>query len=148
MSKPRKRYRPRPIMVPVLLRTSFVFSEVEAILNDVGRGEVLVDHENVVIRFNPRDRADYYDVVPTLTFLTDALDAINNTLGWCLPTREFTLLADELRTPEVVNASTLRACWVALRQWQAMANQIPADLLDRVSKTQKIRIELEKQRAV
>ena len=126
----RKQYKPKPVKVPTIIRTAFVFTEVEGILRDIDNGEVLIDSEGVIVRLR---NGSTYDVVPTLSVLTDALGVINSRMGWDLPCQSFDDLARVLWHSDEIPESKLRACKHELARWRAEIPRVPPEVISEVA---------------
>ena len=130
MSKPRKRYRPKPVRAPSVIRASYIFNEVEAVLDDIERGEVLLDGEDMIVRQATVQGMKYYDVVPSLTLFQYALEQIAEAQKMDLPHRCFLDLGKVLLTSDIIEERIIRDCRNALAAWRRALPSVARSTMD------------------
>ena len=132
MSKPRKRYRPKPVRAPSVIRASYIFNEVEAILDDIERGEILVDADDVVVRMTTVQGLKYHDVVPSLTLFQYALEQMAAEQNLTLPHRCFLDLGKVLATSDTIEERIITDCRNALAAWRRALPGIARATMDAI----------------
>ena len=132
MGSPRKRYRPKPVRAPSIVRASYIFNEVEEVLNDIERGEVLLDSEDMIVRRATVQGMKYYDVVPSLALFEYALEQIAAKQNLDLPHRCFLDLGKALLVSDTLEERIIRDCRNALAAWRRALPGVARETMDAI----------------